>query len=150
MVKFTKFNVAGAVRGRDRRLAAARGAGREVGKFVRDAGAAPQSNSKVKTFKRYRDPAIFAMPDVGEPLSCKAVLHDSSFRGCVGCFNTPYTLVDVTVCNFLKMCLVGMKLDISVTSATAQESLRNVLEIVNRVSVCTLYAGEHSRRSLSS
>ncbi|GBP74936.1 hypothetical protein EVAR_54258_1 [Eumeta japonica] len=24
-------------------------------------------------------------------------------------FNTPYTLVDVTVCNFLRMCLVGMK-----------------------------------------
>ncbi|GBP94940.1 hypothetical protein EVAR_69659_1 [Eumeta japonica] len=30
-------------------------------------------------------------------------------RGCVGCFNAPCTLVDVTVGNFLRMCLVGMK-----------------------------------------
>ncbi|GBP51458.1 Aquaporin-4 [Eumeta japonica] len=32
-----------------------------------------------------------------------------AWRGCVGCFNTLYTLVDVTIGHFLRMCLVGMK-----------------------------------------
>ncbi|GBP56755.1 hypothetical protein EVAR_37011_1 [Eumeta japonica] len=39
-----------------------------------------------------------------QPHSVAGVLFVS-----VGCFNTPYTLVDVTVGNFLRMCLVGMK-----------------------------------------
>ncbi|GBP44229.1 hypothetical protein EVAR_22113_1 [Eumeta japonica] len=86
-------------------------------------GLAPEGASQTKRFclqvikKRPRKKFCLQVikkrprkPDVADVQEwCSAATRPAK-RGCVGCFNAPCTLVDVTVGNFLRMCLVGMKL----------------------------------------